>query len=536
MQPSTPVHSQHDAAHLEARTTAHNGIPMYSIDHPGVCAMSLVFGVGSRDEVPTQAGITHLVEHVLLRLVQPVRIAHGGVVGTNAVEFFAAGPAADVAAFVNAIAREIRSVSSLDAAELKREKLVIEAEDVGGYANPRPGLLTYRFGADGLGRAYGAPTTGALTLEETVAWAERWLLAGNAVLTCLGAVPDELDVRLPGALGTPAHAPAIESPVAPVASVLPVAPGGAATPRLIASRKQGVGISLCVPAARAGMLGEALRVELLERLRHRSGLIYSVEVFPTRVDELVVQLDVVLDPLLRNVVPVTLQAVVALTDLAERGFSSDAIASARLIAMMDLDWEASAAAAHLEQLAVDHLRGWTTPDRAKVRELTDSVSPDDLTAVFAAALPSLIVAFDDDVDFTRTERAQLGLPIDPFALWNAVGVSTRRPPRSKRAGTGARGRTGARRGWRSRSGDAVLWLTGGRVLRRRAGSTTSFRLRDVVLLGVRPCGCLVVVDRWGRTDDIATEEWKHGTSLRKALIAALGEVLSFDVVRAFPVD
>src|SRR6478672_4181232 len=94
-------------------TTVHNGVPSYWLDSVGLSTGTLVFGVGLRDEPATLAGITHLVEHAVLRMVQPVTTPHGGMVKTDAVEFYAAGDAEAVAGFLNAVAMAISTFSAI---------------------------------------------------------------------------------------------------------------------------------------------------------------------------------------------------------------------------------------------------------------------------------------------------------------------------------------------------------------------------------------------------------------------------------------
>jgi hypothetical protein len=69
--------------------TSHRGISSYWLDREGLCTGTLIFGVGMRNEPPTLAGVTHLVEHLLLRMVQPVTVPHGGTVTTDSLQFYA---------------------------------------------------------------------------------------------------------------------------------------------------------------------------------------------------------------------------------------------------------------------------------------------------------------------------------------------------------------------------------------------------------------------------------------------------------------
>lgn len=73
------------------------------------------------------------------------------------------------------------------------------------------------------------------------------------------------------------------------------------TPTVIRSAKDGVPLSLIVPTGISSFLGEALNYELLDRLGHSSGLIYSVDIDTTPVDATRSQLDLILDPVESNV-------------------------------------------------------------------------------------------------------------------------------------------------------------------------------------------------------------------------------------------
>lgn len=179
-------------------TTSHHGIPSYWSDRAGVCTGKLTFAVGLRDEPPTMAGITHLIEHVVLRLAQPVPNIHGGTVKVDSVEFTSSGDPEAVAAFLNKIGRVISGFSSVTEEDLALEKLVIEAEAPLAFHAVSGGLLTYRFGASGLGAAqFGAPATNGLSRTEVLEWARRWLVVENAALSFTVGLPEVLDVRLP---------------------------------------------------------------------------------------------------------------------------------------------------------------------------------------------------------------------------------------------------------------------------------------------------------------------------------------------------
>src|SRR5688572_816744 len=109
--------------------TSYKGISSYWLDREGLCTGTLIFGVGMRNELPTLAGITHLVEHLLLRMVQPVTVPHGGTVNTDSLQFYASGRPEDVAGFLNAIAAAAATLEAVTEEDLTLEKSVLEAED-----------------------------------------------------------------------------------------------------------------------------------------------------------------------------------------------------------------------------------------------------------------------------------------------------------------------------------------------------------------------------------------------------------------------
>lgn len=109
--------------------SSHNGIRAYSVDRNGIFTGSLLFGVGFRDEPVTLAGITHLVEHAVLRMVQPVTLWHGGSVQMDSVEFYACGEPDAVAGYLNAIAAAVSGFTAVREEDLVLEKAIMEAEN-----------------------------------------------------------------------------------------------------------------------------------------------------------------------------------------------------------------------------------------------------------------------------------------------------------------------------------------------------------------------------------------------------------------------
>ncbi|AWB86919.1 insulinase family protein [Mycetocola zhujimingii] len=490
-----------------ATTTFHNGIRTYTLERPGTETGTLTFGVGMRDEPPTMAGVTHLVEHVILRLTHPVPDVHGGTVKEDSVEFFATGTADAVAYFLTTVASVISNLQRVTAEDLQLEKDIIEAEWSNAFRFISPGLLANRFGARGLGAAaLGAPTTEALSRTEVIAWAQHWLTVENAALSFTGEVPAALDVRLPSGPAV-VHAPV---------------PSARETPRLVTSGKAGVAFSLIVPIELQAFVGAALNDELLTRLRHAEGLIYSVNHFTTRIDDESSQLDLVLDPLDRNLVAALRAGVRAIKDVAESGFSAEATNSARSIVASSVGADPAGGSLYLDDLAIDGLLLRRTVTPAETLTIGETLTAGMLTQALQKSIPTLLVAVHEDAHLPAKLRRELNLPVDRQRIWtrHKDRESVQRH-RALRAG---------HEPWRAKASKDRLWVTDTHVLRREGNRLASIEHADIVLVGHRECGCVVLLDRWGRSTEYDPTEWKRGKKLSRQLVAAF----SPEIVRGFP--
>lgn len=487
-------------------TSSHNGFPAYSVDRGGTCTGSLVFGVGFRDEPVALAGITHLIEHAVLRMVQPVTLWHGGTVQMDSVEFYASGDADAVAGYLNAIAAAVSGFSAVSEEDLSLEKSIIEAENPRRFTAVSSGLLTYRFGTKGLGAGhFGTPTITGLSRAEAVEWAKHWFTAENAAVTFTGPVPGSLDIRLP-------HGAAVtRSQSGPVIT----------TPTLIRSQKGGVALSLVVPLRNSTFLGEALRFELLARLRHTRGFIYSVVILTTAIDDECCQLDLILDPVAANTADALQASVTAVRDVAVAGFSEDAIQAALRALQAALTWDDTVASDYLDQMAVNGLLGRSTPTRQSLLDRASTIASPELTATLAAVLGSLMVAVDRNAKVRKADAAALAMTLDPYEVWqrhNGAGDLKLQDSHDRR------------QEWRSKISKAVLKITETHLLRLESGKTTSIKLSDVVLVGNRSCGCISLMDWRGRSTELHTDDWKGGKTLRRELL----NLFPTEIVRAFP--
>jgi hypothetical protein len=489
-------------------TDLHNGISAYSLNRAGICTGTMVFGVGFRDEPAAMAGITHLVEHLLLRMVHPMPLHHGARVDVDSVEFHAIGESEVVGGFFNAIAVAIANFASVSEEALALEKTVVEAENPAAFCGVSGGLLTYRFGARGPGVGqFGAPSTAGLSREETIAWVDRWIVAENSALTFTGSVPDSLDVRLPS--GGRTHRQHQEPLIM--------------EPTVIRSAKEGVALSFIVPTDVSAFFGEALRYELLDQLSNGRGLIYSIDIITTALDAGRCQLDLVLDPVESNVRVTFIEAVTAVRNLAENGFGANAMLNARRSLEAELAWDDNSAAfAYLGQLAVDRLLERPTTSPTEMLDRAAVISPEELNEVLRSALGNLVVAVDQDARVKRKEAKALGMVLDPYEIWQpSAHIRDEEAFQESMVG---------HRVWRHKSSKALVWLTSTHLWRRRGGKTKSIDLAGVVLVGERACGCIALIDGRGRSDELPTEDWKHGRTLRSALLSAF----PVGTVRTFP--
>lgn len=490
----------------KVNSSDHNGVPTYWLDgQGGMCIGTLIFRVGLRDEPVTLAGITHLVEHLILRQVEPVTIRNGGRVDTNTLEFHASGRPEAVADFFNRVAGAISDIADLTEEDLALEKALIEAENPRVFRHLTEGLLTYRFGARGPGLSQiGAPTISAIGLDEVVDWAKSRLSSANAAFTFTGPVPDALDFRLPSG-----GAAVWDQPVPLITE-----------PTLVMSQKIGVALSLVVPLRYGALLSEALRNELWTRLSHDQGLIYSVGLITTVLDDESLQLELVLDPIEENTSKALRNAVEAVNEVARFGFSEYAVESSRNECIAELAWDENVPMFYLDQVAVDRLLQMETHSREELVRLAETTDSAALTEILKACLRTLVVAVDSDVSIKKRDIKAMGLAVDAFEIWQDDAA-----PHSPLDGT-----TEAPKVWRNRSNNSVLQLTETHLLKHRKSGMKSIKLPDIVLVGERSDGGIALLDSRGRSAEIEVNHWKNSKKLRRALL----EVFPAEIIRPFP--
>jgi hypothetical protein len=276
-----------------------------------------------------------------------------------------------------------------------------------------------------------------------------------------------------------------------------------------------------VPSRKATALGEALRYELLVRLRHSSGLIYSVVILTTQLDDDCCQLDFILDPVPANTAAALQASVTAVRDVAAEGFTNDAIQAAHHASQALFTWDDTAASDYLIQMAVNDLLGRATPTKQALLDDAASITGADLRAVLAASLGSLIVAVDANTKVRKADAVALELTLDSYDIWQRLKSSGDRKPQEPPEG---------QQEWQSKTSKAALTLTETHLLKLDSGKTKSIRLADIVLVGDRSCGCMCLMDRRGRSTEVHTDDWKNSKKLRRKLLNAFPA----GIVRQFP--
>ncbi|HJX43700.1 MAG TPA: hypothetical protein VJ352_08480, partial [Geodermatophilus sp.] len=239
-----------------------DGVPVFLADGPPPLTAGLVFGVGRRDETFVRGGVTHLVEHLVMRAVGRTTLDANASVDLTATEFTASGPAEGVVAFLAAVCA---AIGDLPVEQLAVEADVLRAE--GGTVVPPPValLLGELFGTAGAGLAsVSDPALRSLTAEDVAAWCRRWFHRGNAALWLSGPVPEGLRLPLPDGptpVRQPQHRLPLHTPAwgeAPLEGVVAL----------------GAELRSC-PGLDTTM--DILRTRVEEELRHRRGLAYAVE-------------------------------------------------------------------------------------------------------------------------------------------------------------------------------------------------------------------------------------------------------------------
>jgi len=153
---------------------------------------SLTFRVGMADEsVPTR-GITHLVEHLVMRESHDVDVRSNASVGLTRTTFWASGEEADVITFLQRVQRALTDVPVQHLAS-ERDLISVE-EEHHTVSLPSP---VQHFGTQRYGVVWFEQQLAHLSAEQLRSWVGTYFTAANAVLTLVGVDRGRAGIRLP---------------------------------------------------------------------------------------------------------------------------------------------------------------------------------------------------------------------------------------------------------------------------------------------------------------------------------------------------
>ncbi len=185
---------------MPARLMEIDGVPLLRATGPGPARAGLAFRAGRADETPATAGVTHLIEHLVLRRLRAAPGSCGG--GAPVLTTFATqGTATEVSAFLTGVCAALADLpSTLDDARAE-----LRAEAAARTPTVFDSLAVVRHGVHHHGLA-GMPEWGlhTLTADDVRAWAAEYFTGQNAVLWVTGPeLPSGLRLALPPGVRKP---------------------------------------------------------------------------------------------------------------------------------------------------------------------------------------------------------------------------------------------------------------------------------------------------------------------------------------------
>lgn len=158
----------------------------------GAAYGALTFRVGTADESVPLRGITHLVEHLVMREAHNVDVRCNAGVDLARTTFWASGDEADVVDFLRRVERGIRVLPVQHLAS-ERDLIAVEEEH---HAVSLPSPVQH-FGAQRYGVVWFEQQLAHLEPAHLTAWVRERFTADNAVLTLAGVEPHRVALRLP---------------------------------------------------------------------------------------------------------------------------------------------------------------------------------------------------------------------------------------------------------------------------------------------------------------------------------------------------
>jgi hypothetical protein len=350
-----------------------NGIRTLWTDGPAPYSAALVFGVGGRDETLRTAGVTHLVEHLVMGSLPKRALDRNANVDAMATIFHATGSRDDVTEFIAGVCAALRE---LPLERLATEQKVLDAEQ-GHHEHPALGWAASTLhGAEGVGLiGLDGPPAGEIGAEHVVSHVRSWFTADNAVLVCTGPPPTHPAIALHP--GTPPehppthdHGPTRPAVIAGVPDVIIATHGSTELPML-------VGFNL-------------VRERLEDEARHSLGLSYEIGLDYVLTGEDESLYAIWCDAAPEHHEKVATIAVEALRSLAEDGPNAEELDFARA---------SLSASARDPRAVLDHLifgarrmlRGLPAPTVDELVAQSDAVTSEDVQRHSRAAAQNLLI-------------------------------------------------------------------------------------------------------------------------------------------------
>jgi hypothetical protein len=407
---SDPAHSVADGDETHFSTsvrTVESGVPVFRIESVGSTRAGLVFRVGEADEPAAQRGVSHLVEHLTLGLLDEPGLSFNGFVGPSTTEFVVEGTAADAGRFLQSVSR---GLAALPEERLAMERQVLLTEAAGRAPNLITELLFWRYGLRGLGgtalREFGLDWLGA---AEAAAWVAHGFTRDNAAVWIAGPDPDQVSVDLDLSAGPRLPAPSLaDGPY--------YLPGWANGPPRV------VGLGLVGPRSIAlGTATDLLAEHLRTRLRVEQGVSYNVTgtYLPLDADHAHVLLAA--DCLEANAPTVIAGLLAGVDEFCANGPDDDQLARNRA-RFRTAEADPQMATGHVVIESRDELWGAVTLSMAEVDAQREAVTGAEVAAAFAEPLDRafLVVPPGATVDGQRffavpafSDRVVEGTTIEP---------------------------------------------------------------------------------------------------------------------------
>ncbi len=391
----------------EFRSIDIDGVPVFHPDEPvdrDHLTAVLMFRVGLGDEPLNAAGITHVIQHLVMSRLRSSGIAdpHSNAsVDLLITQLRYTGRTDEVAGFLRDVCQ---SIGSLDLSRLGVEQQVIHAEaDRRGYSVLGE-LATWRYGVAGPGRLQWQDLgVSQLAAGPVASWAAESLTTGNAALFLSGPPPPGLELTLP-------PGPRRDLPTWPQ-----VRPTPAWFPLSLVGR---AAISAVIDGSTAAT---AYANVLAQRLRAARLLSYEqgVQYIPLGPEQTMIVV-------FADHAPYDQQRLADALGVTFRSMAQRAASPAELDAWLSAYSDGSGRAAALALAAArDTLLGSKVIDDDELRRRVDMVTPDDILDVAEHACRHALYAVPKGVysvghgvePVTPSGTSPIGRPTNPWHVW-----------------------------------------------------------------------------------------------------------------------